>query len=124
MSYIKLAVVGSRSYNDWHDFVDTLEDLLDKHSVKPWVIISGGAEGVDKMAKRYALDFEVPYCEVPAAWEQNGKAAGMIRNRTIVELADYVIAFWDEKSRGTHHTINEAKRHGKLLDVVYTERVT
>jgi len=39
----------------------------------------------------------------------------MVRNGFIVAHADFVVAFWDGKSRGTKNAIDRAKRLGKRL---------
>ena len=38
-----------------------------------------------------------------------------IRNRTIFDTADLVIAFWDGKSRGTASALNYARAKGKTV---------
>jgi hypothetical protein len=43
-----------------------------------------------------------------ADWKSHGKAAGVLRNTTIVEAADQIVAFWDGRSRGTKDTIAKA----------------
>jgi hypothetical protein len=58
-------------------------------------IIQGGAEGADKLARRWAL--ERPWVEdinCPADWNKYGKKAGILRNQTMLELnPTLVIAF-------------------------------
>ena len=36
----------------------------------------------------------------------------------IIEYADLIIAFWDEKSRGTEYVIKKCKEKGKEVRVV------
>ena len=43
--------------------------------------------------------------------------APLIRNKEIVEIADYIISFWDGKSRGTKFTIDYAKKLNKKVKI-------
>jgi hypothetical protein len=55
----------------------------------------------------------------PADWERYKRRAGIIRNLEMLDQEpDLVIAFWDGKSRGTAHTIGEARRRGIPVEVV------
>ena len=56
--------------------------------------------------------------EFPADWEFYGKRAGFVRNKEMAALADVGLGFWDGKSKGTKHMIDEMKRLNKPLYVV------
>lgn len=75
-------------------------------------IIHGGAQGADDLAGRWALKNKVPTIVFPAKWNLHGKAAGPIRNtQMLVEgKPDEVVAFWDQKSKGTADMIKQARR--------------
>ena len=77
-------------------------------------MISGGAKGPDTWgidtAKERGMETRVYY----AYWETYGKAAGMIRNVTIVKQCDVLIAFWDGKIPGTLDVARKAHKAGKL----------
>ena len=113
---MKLAVVGSRGFDDY----DLLKLKLDTiHSRRPIsVIISGGAYGADSLAERWARENRLELLVFLPDWEQFGKSAGYKRNIQIIESADAVIAFWDGQSKGTQHSINLAKDKGKPLAVI------
>jgi len=108
---LKVAVVGGRDFNNEQQ----LKNVLDK--LKPTHIVSGGARGADTLAKDYAIHNKIPMYEYLADWELHGKAAGPIRNKSIVKNSDMVVAFWDGKSRGTKSTIDIAKQYRKRLAV-------
>jgi predicted Rossmann fold nucleotide-binding protein DprA/Smf involved in DNA uptake len=110
----KIGVVGSRSFNDYHFMKKMLDNFIVKES-----IISGGAIGADKLAKRYAIDHSIPIKEFLPDWTRHGKAAGPIRNKIIVDNSDAIIAFWDGKSKGTKSTISIAKEQGKKVFVYW-----
>ena len=47
-----------------------------------------------------------------------GKAAPILRNHEMVDLADRVLVVWDGESRGTKDTIAYAKQQQKEIEVV------
>jgi hypothetical protein len=115
---VNLLVCGSRSIVD-HDLVwEELCDFVVEH--RP-TIIHGGAEGVDSIAAEIALDCDLEAKELKPNWEQYGKKAGMLRNETMVRMADVVWAFWDGESKGTKNSIDWALKLKKNLHVVFFE---
>lgn len=78
----------------------------------------GLARGADTLGTHYARERGIQVLEFPADWERLGRRAGMVRNLQMLEAADAVVAFWDGQSRGTAHTIGEAKKRGLPLRVV------
>lgn len=110
---LKLAIVGSRTFNDYVLVRETLKDFEIEE------IVSGGAKGADRLAERYARDFGFPTKIFLPDWEGQGKAAGFIRNKEIVDYSDGVIAFWDKKSKGTKNSIDLATQQNKLLKVIH-----
>ena len=50
-----------------------------------------------------------------------GKAAGIIRNKQIVEDADFCIIFWDGKSKGTKNTIDLCNKLHKKYRLITFE---
>ncbi len=116
----RLAVVGSRGFNDYA----LLKKTLDKSYAKSDVIVSGGATGADALAERYAKEKGLKIVIVKPDWLQFGKAAGPIRNELIVKQSDRVIAFWDGVSKGTASTIYAARRLGIPLSIVLYKTTT
>ena len=53
----------------------------------------------------------------PADWEKYGKSAGPRRNKQMAEISDYVICFWDEKSKGTKSMIDYAIKYNKPIKI-------
>jgi len=123
---MKLAVVGSRDFDDYelvartigthfYYMINYIHSGIDNDNE----IISGGARGADKVGKQYALNCGLIYIEFPAEWNKHGKSAGFIRNQQIVNACDVVLAFWDGKSKGTENTIALAKKAKKPTFIVY-----
>lgn len=116
---IKRVVIGGcRDYNNYNIFkihVDhLLQNIRNKFNI---VIVSGGATGVDAMAERYAKENSFPFELFSADWNRYGKSAGPKRNEQMVQVADYVIAFWDFQSRGTKSLIEFTKQYNKPLRI-------
>ena len=114
---MKVAIIGSRTFNDY----DRLETTLDMLSAGFGfnVVVSGGADGADSLAEQYADNRHLNRIIHLPKWQLHGKAAGMIRNRDIIDDADVVVAFWDGKSRGTKNSMNLAKEQKKTTIIIY-----
>lgn len=68
---IRLAVIGSRGFEDF----DLLVKILDSMRLKTQfdTIVSGGARGIDSMAEYYTEVNDIPTEIYPADWEKYGK---------------------------------------------------
>lgn len=53
----------------------------------------------------------------PADWKRYGRSTGPKRNRDMAEICDYVICFWDLKSKGTRSMIDYAKKLDKPIKI-------
>lgn len=107
-----LAVIGSRTFQDYSYLKKTLQEY---EGIQ--LIVSGGARGADFLAEKYAREFNVPIRIYVPDWQKYGKAAGPIRNRLIIDAADHVVAFWDGVSKGTKSSIDMAKEKGIPCDI-------
>ena len=99
---MKVAVIGSRNLR-----VDDLGEYLPEGVTE---IVSGGARGIDTCARNYALANGLKLTEFLPEYEKYGRGAPLRRNITIIEYADFVLAFWDGKSRGTKYVIDNCKK--------------
>lgn len=113
MEHVKLAVVGSRTFNDYATLTMILNKFKKDYDITYSLIISGGANGADSFAERYAAINKIPTKIFPADWNKYGKKAGMIRNVDIIKNCDICIAFWDGTSHGTLHDIKLCKQYDK-----------
>lgn len=112
---MKVIIAGSRGFSDY----DFLCEICDKELSKftEVEIISGGAKGADKLGERYAKERGFPLSHFCADWDYYGKSAGYKRYALMAVYADYLIAFWDGKSKGTRHMINLARRNNLEIKV-------
>lgn len=98
---MRVAVIGSRSLT-----VKNLEKYLPPDTTE---IVSGGARGVDRSAREYAKANGIKLTEFLPEYEKYGRKAPLLRNITIIQNADLVLAFWDGQSRGTQFVIEQCK---------------
>ena len=110
---MKVAVIGSRSFNDY----DLLKKTLDQYK-NIELIVSGHAIGADSLGEKYAKDKGIGTLIFKPDWKKYGKAAGFIRNKDIIASSDTIVAFWDGESRGTANSISIAEKQGKKVIIV------
>jgi hypothetical protein len=101
---MRVAVVGSRGLS-----VPDLGAYLPPETTE---IVSGGARGVDTSAREYAAAHGIKLTEFLPEYEKYGRRAPLVRNITIIENADLVMAFWDGSSHGTKFVIEECRNRG------------
>lgn len=111
---MKIAVIGSRGFNN----VPLLEQKLDTFKSNIVELVSGGAKGADTHAEAWALANNVPVTLFKPDWKKYGRAAGIKRNKQIIESCDYCIAFWDGKSKGTASSLKFCKQLKKPFEIV------
>ena len=118
---LKVAVVGSRIFNDRK----RLYDVLDKNHHRIDMVISGGAKGADSLGREYAESRGLPCLIYYPRWYsldgEYDKAAGFKRNFLIIKACDVVLAFWDGKSKGTAHSLDLAKELDKKVKIFLFE---
>lgn len=107
---MKVAIIGSRGVQNVDISAYIPEEVAE--------IISGGAKGVDSLAEEYADKNKLTKYIIRPNYKKYARAAPIVRNKAIVEVADFVLAFWDGKSKGTESVINYAKKAGKEVIVV------
>ena len=106
---MKVAIVGSRGL-ELDDFSPYLpEDVTE--------IVSGGARGIDRCARRHAQAHSLKLTEFLPDYETYGRRAPLLRNLTIIDYSDLVLAFWDGSSRGTQFVIENCRKKNKPVKV-------
>lgn len=112
-------VCGSR---DWTDR-EAIERALGAVAAKlppslDVTVLHGAARGADQLAGEVANDYSFTVREFPADWRRYGRRAGFVRNiQMLDEQPDLVLAFQRNDSRGTQHTIDQARRRGIAVRV-------
>lgn len=98
---MRVAVVGSRSLTA----VDLAKWLLPETTE----IISGGAGGIDQLARDFAMQHQLKYTEFPPDYTRYGRSAPLKRSDTIIQSAELVLIFWDGVSRGSAYVIRRCQ---------------
>jgi len=113
---MRVIIAGSRGINNY----DVVLAAIEESGFDVTTVVSGGARGVDTLGERYAESKNIQVDTFLPQWDLYGKSAGYIRNSTMAENAECLVAIWDGKSRGTKNMIETATR--KNLKV-YVKRI-
>ncbi len=112
---------GSPSYEaDMVKYLEICEAVVEFVATLPEgsVVVSGGAEGVDKVAAFQASQRGLRVVEhLPDYKRYDSKMAPLVRNILIVDDSDEVVAFPAPWSTGTWHGISVAREKDKPLCV-------
>lgn len=112
---MRVGIVGSREPGHF-----TTLQMLDEIPRNCSELISGGAKGIDTMAKECAALLHIPCTEFLPDYARYGRGAPHARNLQIIAHADLVLAFWDFASPGTRDTILSCQKQGvpcKIIDI-------
>lgn len=107
---MKLLIGGSRSIKNL--------DISSYIPADTSMIITGGAAGIDTLAEQYADKHKISKLILHPKYNLYRKAAPLIRNNEMVDICDFILIFWDGKSKGTKHTIEYAKSQRKPLNII------
>lgn len=106
---MKVAVIGSRGLE-----INDLEKFLPPETTE---IVSGGARGIDQCARRYANAHGIKLTEFLPDYATYGRSAPLLRNLTIIEYSDLILAFWDGHSRGTEFVIDRCRKQNRPIRI-------
>jgi len=132
---MKVAIIGSRMYENTRKIKDTLFQLKEKFN-DDLIIISGGAkDGADKFARKYALEFGIKYKEFNPAHTTKNLYSAMTdnyynktyhvsqfhhRNMLIAKDCDVMMAFIPNgcDANGSLSAIKTVKKLNKPVTIV------
>lgn len=110
---MRVGIVGGRDFTDYEMAKNYIHNTLNVNNIK--LIVSGGARGADYIGALFAERHNIPTSIFKPDWDTHGKKAGFLRNSTIVENCDVLVAFWDGQSKGTKDSITKAKKANKKV---------
>ena len=132
---MKVAMIGSRRYENKRKIKETLTNLRRRFGDE-LIIISGGAHnGADKYARKFAIEFGISYREFNPAHTPKNLYSAMTesyygkpyhasqfhhRNYLIAQDCDVMMAFipYEDRSPGSESAIKAAKRLGKKVIII------
>ena len=132
---MKVAIVGSRRYENKKKIKDFIFKLKQEHG-EDTIIVSGGCkQGADKYAKKYALELGLQYEEYPPFHEVHNLYCTMpesrygrpysvknffARNKIIVGTSDFIVAFIpkDVEANGSMNVIGYAEKFNKKFVII------
>ena len=115
---MRVIIAGSRTFSDYPLLEKKLNFLFSRKKKEEITIISGTANGADRLGERYANENNISVERYPADWNKYGRSAGYKRNLQMANNADALVAFWDGVSKGTNHMIDIAKEKQLQVRVV------
>ena len=136
MKMPKIAIIGSRNWNNKNKTKDIIWQLKQRFGNELTVISGGCKQGADMLVRKYALELGVNYVEYNPAHDVRNLYSAMPesyygkqyhptqfhhRNNLIAENSDYCIALIPkavEKSNGTAYTIKRFKKLGKKVVII------
>ena len=111
----KVLICGARDWSDKSAIDRLIDNLIESHGRDKLIIIEGGAEGADMLARISATERSVHVAEVRALWQTRHRGAGPQRNSAMLGLdPDEVHAFHEDlsTSKGTKDMVRRARSQG------------
>jgi hypothetical protein len=114
---LRVLISGARTWTD-------LETIRRELAALPstTVIIHGDARGADRLAGQAAAERGLRVLACPPEWNRYGKAAGLVRNRQMLEehRPHLLLAFHPaiDVSRGTRNMVELARKAGVPVRIV------
>tara|TARA_Y100001963_G_scaffold158969_1_gene260608 strand:+ start:135 stop:536 length:402 start_codon:yes stop_codon:yes gene_type:complete len=132
---MKIAIVGSRRYENRKKIKDFIFRVKREHGIETTIVSGGCKDGADRYAKKYALEFGLHYEEYPPFHEVHNMYCTMpesryskpynvknffARNKIIAGVSDYVVAFIPDgvESNGSISTVRYAEKFGKKCIII------
>jgi predicted Rossmann-fold nucleotide-binding protein len=121
---MKVLICGSRNVSN----KDMLFEIFDRWAGRlalgaDTVVITGGARGVDGIAREWCLSKGFRSVVMNADWDKNGKRAGYVRNRDMLELEPVHVlgVMLEGGSKGTLDMLTISKERMLDVKVVYVK---
>ena len=132
---MKIAIVGSRRYENKKKIKDFVFKLKNEYGEKTIIVSGGCKQGADRYAKKYALELGLQYEEYPPFHEVHNLYCTMpasrydkpysvrnffARNKIIANTSDYIVAFIPEgaEANGSMNTISYAEKMKKKYIII------
>lgn len=107
---MRIVVTGGRDFDNGAAVAMALSAVHRKHNID--LLIHGAARGADTLAANWARRAGIQVATFPADWRTHGKAAGFIRNQSMIDIGkpDACVAF--DGGRGTADMVARCAKAG------------
>lgn len=108
---MRALICGGRDFADAAKFYRLMDAMNEQYG--PFAcVIHGGARGADSLAGAFAVEHRLPLEIYRADWNVYGRAAGPIRNETMLSEGKPDIVFAFAGGRGTANMVALARASG------------
>lgn len=104
---MRVAIVTSRDFNDYKILRKLVNSVISPRDII--LIVLGEATGANKLAMRYSHRYNISILISAPKYREYGKEARMVRNQSIVDNCNILIAFPKQNSKEIRHIITIAK---------------
>ena len=132
---MKVAIVGSRRYENKKKIKDFIFKLKNEYGTDTIIVSGGCKQGADRYAKKYTLELGLQYEEYPPFHEVHNLYCTMpesrydkpfsmknffARNKIIAGTSDIIVAFIPKgvEARGTMNVLEYAKKFDKKRIII------
>lgn len=113
----RVLVCGGRDYDDRDAMFRSLDKLHAERGIS--LIMEGGADGADYLARQWAFLREIDNDTYFADWKKHGKAAGPMRNGRMIREGQPDVCLVAPGGRGTADMTRRAYESG--IEVIKVE---
>jgi hypothetical protein len=104
----KIGIIGSRRRNSGIDQKAVREKFFEIYEDGDQIVSGGCPKGGDRFAEKIAKDNGIPILIFYPNWKKFGKGAGFMRNTSIAEESDIIIAcVAEDRKGGTEDTLKK-----------------
>lgn len=114
---MKIIIAGGRDFSDNNLLLNKVDNIL-ANVIEDIEIVSGGADGADKIGEDYAILRAYKLTKFIPDYKQFDTQAPLLRNVEMAHYSTHLIAFWNGKSRGTRFMIEVAEILGLKVRVI------
>lgn len=118
---MKVIIAGSRHMP--FSMYPLIGQAVEKSGYNITEVVCGMARGADMFGAKWAYENGIPVKKFPANWDEQGKAAGPIRNAEMAQYADAAIIFIWDGSSGSADMERKMKCLKKPSFVVYNGEI-
>lgn len=116
----RIGIIGTRRRDTDAAYRQVHDKFFEIYQEGDWLVSGGCPKGGDRFAEKIAKDYGIPIIIFYPNWKVHGRGAGLIRNSSIAEWSDELIAcVAADRTGGTEDTIKKFKNDSKLHIIEY-----